>query len=74
MIEFSEFAREKSKKRVVLIVGSTRSPGCCPDEESKSHKIAKRLKKEFSDPVKFEVMNYPPAKDGWVSRFNAESI
>lgn len=64
MLEFGEFAREKSKKRVVLIVGSARSPGCCPDEESKTHKIAKRLKKEFSDLVKFEVIDLSVKCDG----------
>jgi len=64
MIEFSEFAREKSKKKVVLVVGSARSPGCCPDEESKTHKIAKRLKKEFADLVKFEVIDLSVKCDG----------
>lgn len=64
MLEFSEFAKEKSKKKVVLIVGSARSPGCCPDEESKTHKIAKRLKKEFSDLVRFEVIDLSVKCDG----------
>jgi multimeric flavodoxin WrbA len=64
MLEFGEFAREKSKKKVVLVVGSARSPGCCPDEESKTHKIAKRLKKEFSDLVKFEVIDLSVKCDG----------
>lgn len=64
MLEFGEFAREKSKKKVVLIIGSARSPGCCPDEQSKTHKIAEMIKKDFSDTVKFEVVDLSVKCDG----------
>lgn len=64
MLEFGEFAREKSKKKVVLIIGSARSPGCCPDEQSKTHKIAERVKKDFSERVKFEIVDLSVKCDG----------
>jgi multimeric flavodoxin WrbA len=64
MLNFIEFAKEKSKKKVVLIVGSARNPGCCPDEQSKTHKIAERLKRDFADFVKFEVVDLSVKCDG----------
>jgi len=57
MKSFSEYTSAKSKKNVVLVVGSARSPDCCPDEKSKTHKIADFLKEQFSDSVKFEVVD-----------------
>lgn len=64
MIDFKEFAGNKSKKKVVLVVGSARSPKCCPDEASKTHKIAERIKKDFSDRVMFEVVDLSVKCDG----------
>lgn len=64
MRSFSEFSEDKSKKRVVLIIGSARSPDCCPDEKSKTHKIAEFLKKEFADKAKFEVVDLSVKCDG----------
>jgi multimeric flavodoxin WrbA len=61
---FSEFAENKSKKKVVLVVGSARSPDCCPDEKSKTHKIADLIRKEFSNRVKFEVVDLSVKCDG----------
>lgn len=64
MVQFSEYAKNKSKKKVVLIVGSARSPDCCPDEESKTHKMAKELKKRFSEEASFEVIDLSVKCDG----------
>lgn len=64
MLQFREFAREKGKKKVVLVVGSARSPDCCPAEKSKTHKIADEIKKAFSDRVKFEVVDLSVKCDG----------
>lgn len=64
MRPFVDYALEKSKKRVVLVVGSPRSPDCCPDEKSKTHGIADFLKKEFSDRVRFEVVDLSVKCDG----------
>jgi multimeric flavodoxin WrbA len=64
MLNFHEFAKNKEKNRVVLIVGSPRDPNCCPDEKSKSHKIAERLKKDFSDGVSFETVDLSVKCDG----------
>lgn len=64
MIGFNEYAKDKSKKKVVLIIGSPRSPDCCPNEKSKTHKIADEIKKEFSDRVKFEVVDLSVKCDG----------
>lgn len=64
MLNFSEYAREKGKKKVVLVVGSARSPGCCPDEKSKTHKIAEFIRKEFADRVSFEVVDLSVKCDG----------
>lgn len=61
---FKEFADNKSKKKVVLVVGSARSPNCCPDEKSKTHRIADRIRKEFSDRVLFEVVDLSVKCDG----------
>lgn len=64
MLNFIEFAKEKSKKKVVLIVGSARSPECCPDEKSKTHKIADFIREGFSDSVSFEVVDLSVKCDG----------
>lgn len=64
MLNFIEFAKDKAKKKVVLVVGSARSPDCCPNEKSKTHKIAERLEKDFSDSVKFEVVDLSVKCDG----------
>jgi multimeric flavodoxin WrbA len=64
MLDFKEFAENKSKKKVVLVVGSARSPNCCPDEKSKTHKIAERLKRDFSDRIIFEVIDLSVKCDG----------
>lgn len=66
MLRFSEYSREKSKKRVVLVVGSARSPDCCPNEKSKTHKIADRITKDFSASVNFEVLDLSVKCDGVV--------
>lgn len=64
MRNFSEFAKEKGKKRVVLVVGSARSPDCCPDEKSKTHKLADLIRERFSDEVRFEVVDLSVKCDG----------
>lgn len=64
MLKFEEFARDRGKKRVVLVVGSARSAECCPDEDSKTHKLARLIGKEFSDRVKFEVVDLSVKCDG----------
>lgn len=64
MLNFSEFAREKAKKSVVLVVGSARSPDCCPDEKSKTHRVADFLKETFSGEVRFEVVDLSVKCDG----------
>lgn len=64
MLSFNEYSREKGKKRVVIVVGSARSPECCPDEKSKTHKIAERIRKEFSDSVSFDVVDLSVKCDG----------
>lgn len=64
MLKFEEFARNKDRKKVVLVVGSARSPECCPDEESKTHKLARLIRKEFSDRVNFEVVDLSVKCDG----------
>lgn len=64
MLKFNEFARDRSKKKVVLVVGSARSPECCPDEESKTHKLAGFIRKEFADRVNFEVVDLSVKCDG----------
>jgi len=61
---FSEFSHNKSKKKVVLVVGSARSPDCCPDEKSKTHKIAESIRKKFSDRALFEVVDLSVKCDG----------
>ena len=50
MLGFVEYAKNKAKKKVVLVVGSPRSPNCCPDEKSKTHKVAEEMRKKFSGP------------------------
>lgn len=64
MIGFTEYAREKGKKKVVLVVGSPRSPNCCPDEKSKTHQIADAIKEEFSEQASFEVVDLSVKCDG----------
>ncbi len=63
---FSEFMEQKEKKNVVLVVGSARSPECCPNEKSKTHKLADFIKEEFSKQVKFEVVDLSVKCDGVV--------
>jgi multimeric flavodoxin WrbA len=57
---------QKEKKNVVLVVGSARSPECCPNEKSKTHKLADFIKEEFSKQVKFEVVDLSVKCDGVV--------
>lgn len=57
MNNFLEYVSEKNKKKVVLILGSARSPDCCPDEVSKTHKMGERIQKDFKDKVKFEIID-----------------
>jgi multimeric flavodoxin WrbA len=64
MLNFNEYVENKNKKNIVLIVGSARSSECCPDEESKTHKMAKRLQKEFDKQVKFETIDLSVKCDG----------
>jgi multimeric flavodoxin WrbA len=64
MLRFSEFASDRSKKSVVLVVGSARNSDCCPDEKSKTHKVADFIRKEFGDQVKFEVVDLSVKCDG----------
>ena len=61
---FVEFVDEKIKKKVVLVIGSARSPNCCPDEKSKTHKLADAIRKEFSKEVAFEVVDLSVKCDG----------
>lgn len=61
---FLEFVKNKSKKKVVLILGSARSSDCCPDEKSKTHKIGDAIQKEFKDEVSFEVIDLSVKCDG----------
>jgi len=64
MLQFSEYANNKQKKKVVLVVGSARSSNCCPDEESKTHKLAKKIEKEFANKLNFEVIDLSVKCDG----------
>lgn len=64
MLRFHEFAKNKGKKKVVLVVGSPRDSDCCPGEKSKTHKLAERLRKDFSDRVSFEVVDLAVKCDG----------
>jgi multimeric flavodoxin WrbA len=64
MRRFVEFVDEKVKKKVVLVVGSARSPDCCPNEKSKTHKLADAIRKEFSREVAFEVVDLSVKCDG----------
>jgi multimeric flavodoxin WrbA len=64
MNSFLEYSNEKTKKKVVLILGSARSPDCCPNEKSKTHKIGERIQKEFNNKVKFEVVDLSVKCDG----------
>lgn len=64
MRSFTEFAENKSKKKVVLIVGSARSADCCPAEMSKTAKIAEQIQKDFKKDVTFEVVDLSVKCDG----------
>lgn len=64
MRSFYEFSRDRKKKKVVLIIGSARNSDCCPDDKSKTHKIADKIRKEFSDVVNFEVLDLSVKCDG----------
>ena len=64
MINFLEYTREKSKKKIVLILGSARSPDCCPNEKSKTHKIGERIQKDFGKDIKFETIDLSVKCDG----------
>lgn len=61
---FVEFVDNKQKKKVVLVVGSARSPDCCPDEKSKTHKLADAIREKFSKEVIFEVVDLSVKCDG----------
>jgi multimeric flavodoxin WrbA len=63
-MRFNEYKQNREKKKVVLVIGSPRFPGCCPDEKSKTHKIAERLLKDFADLVKFETVDLAVKCDG----------
>jgi multimeric flavodoxin WrbA len=64
MQRFHEFAKDKSKKKVVLVVGSARNSDCCPNEKSKTHKLADKIRAEFSELVNFEVVDLSVKCDG----------
>lgn len=64
MLSFQEYFSGRNKKKVVLVVGSARSPDCCPNEKSKTHKIADRIRDDFSDSVSFEVVDLSVKCDG----------
>lgn len=64
MLNFNEYVENKNKKNIVLIIGSARSPDCCPNEKSKTHKIAEKIQKEFDKKVKFEVVDLSVKCDG----------
>lgn len=66
MLSFNEYSRERSKKKVVLVIGSARNPDCCPDEKSKTHKIAEKITKDFSEKINFEVLDLSVKCDGVV--------
>jgi len=63
-INFLEFANSKNKKKIVLIIGSARSAECCPNEESKASKLAKKIKSEFSNLAVFETIDLSVKCDG----------
>jgi multimeric flavodoxin WrbA len=64
MTNFLEYVKNKNKKKVVLIVGSARSPECCPDEKSKTHKLAEKIQEDFNDKVSFDVIDLSVKCDG----------
>jgi multimeric flavodoxin WrbA len=63
-LKFSEFASTRNKKKVVLVVGSARSPDCCPDEKSKTHKIAEHIVKSFEGKISFDTIDLSVKCDG----------
>lgn len=64
MQSFTEFTQNKSKKKIVLIIGSARDPDCCPAEKSKTHKIADYIQEQFKKNVSFEVIDLSVKCDG----------
>lgn len=63
-LKFSEFALAKNKKKVVLIIGSARSDNCCPNEKSKTHKLADHLIEKFKSNVLFDIVDLSVKCDG----------
>lgn len=64
MLGFNEYAKNRGKKKVVLVAGSARNPDCCPAEKSKTHKLAEELKKGFKDEASFELIDLSVKCDG----------
>jgi multimeric flavodoxin WrbA len=64
MQSFKEFAKNKKKKKVVLIIGSARNSDCCPAEKSKTHKIADYLTNKFEENTSFEIIDLSVKCDG----------
>lgn len=64
MINFENYINNKNKKNVVIVVGSARSEYCCPNEKSKTHKLADRIVEEFKNKVNFEVIDLSIKCDG----------
>lgn len=64
MRSFAEFTENRSKKKVVLIVGSPRNSDCCPSETSKTEKIANHIQDLFKKDVVFEVVDLSVKCDG----------
>jgi multimeric flavodoxin WrbA len=64
MLSFHEYSKGREKTKVVLVIGSARSPECCPNEKSKTHKIAEKIEKEFSSSVSFETIDLSVKCDG----------
>lgn len=63
-MKFLEYASNKNKKKIALIIGSARSPDCCPNEKSKTHKLADHLMDKFNDKVLFETIDLSVKCDG----------
>lgn len=64
MLRFLEYAKNKSKKKVVMVVGSPRSPDCCPGEKSKTCKISEAIVEYFSKVASFEIIDLSVKCDG----------
>lgn len=56
-MSFTQYLENKKRKKIVLIIGSARSNDCCPDEEGKTHKIAKKIIEEFKDRAVIETID-----------------